>query len=94
MIKFIAKALNRAREAWQRDKSRGQKLRNILILVALSFILASSSSGFAQRQRRNFDPGPPRPTRKTNPWPWFLAFILLGVAWYPAFKNSKRDLER
>jgi hypothetical protein len=35
---------------------------------------------------------PARPQPGHNPWPWFIAFILLGLACYPAFKNSKRGL--
>ena len=92
MIKFIATASNRTRSAWQRGKPNGRKLCNIFILVVLSFILISGSVGFAQSQ--GFDPGPPRPKHETNPWPWLLAFVLLGIAWYPAFKNSKREMER
>ncbi len=88
MVKFIAIASSRAGAS----KSRSRRLRNILVLVALAFILAGSSPSFAQSG--GFDEAPPRPQTKTNPWPWFLAFILLGVAWYPAFKNSKREMER
>ncbi len=91
MVKFVAIASSRARGVWKRCKPRGRRLRKILILVALAFILAGSGSSLAQLSRRE---QPPRPQQKTDPWPWFLAFILLGVAWYPAFKNSKRELER
>ncbi len=88
MVKFTAIASCPARAG----KSRSRRLRNILVLVALAFILAGSSPSFAQRGRS--DEAPPRSQTKTNPWPWFIAFILLGVAWYPAFKNSKREMER
>ncbi len=86
MVKFTAIASSPA------GKLRSRRLRNILVLIALAFILAGNSPSFAQR--RGSDEAPPRPQTKTNPWPWFLAFILLGVAWYPAFKNSKREMER
>ena len=92
MVKFVAIASNRARGPWKPCKPCGRGLRKVLILVALAFILASSGASLAQTSRRQQPP--PRPPQKTDPWPWFLAFILLGVAWYPAFKNSKRELER
>ena len=92
MVKFVAIAPSRIRGAWKRCKPRVRRLRKVLILVALAFILAGGSASLAQRSGR--EQPPPRPPQKTNPWPWFLAFILLGVAWYPAFKNSKRELER
>ena len=92
MVKFVAIASSRARGVWKRCKPCGRRLRKVLILVALAFILAGSGTSLAQMSRR--EQPPPRPQQKTDPWPWFLAFILLGVAWYPAFKNSKRELER
>lgn len=88
MAKFIAIASNRAGAG----RSRSRRLRNVLVLIVLAFILAGSSPSFAQRAGR--ENPPPRPQAKTNPWPWFLAFILLGAAWYPAFKNSKREMEQ
>lgn len=88
MAKFTAIASSPARAG----KSRSRRLRNILILLSLAFVLACNSPSFAQRVGR--EEPPPRPQSKTNPWPWFLAFILLGAAWYPAFKNSKREMER
>ncbi len=92
MVKFIAIASGRAKGAWMRFKPRGGGLHKVLILVVLAFILAGGASP-AQGQRATPEQMPPRPQHKTDPWPWFLAFILLGVAWYPAFKNSKRELE-
>ncbi len=92
MIKFVTIASSRARGPWKSCKPGGRRLRKVLILVALAFILAGSGASLAQRAGR--EQPPPRPPQKTEPWPWFLAFILLGVAWYPAFKNSKRELER
>ena len=93
MVKFVAIASGLARGAWMRCKPCGRRLRKLLIVWVLAFIMASSIAGPAQGQRVRRQRPPPRPQQKTVPWPWFLAFILLGVAWYPAFKNSKRELE-
>ena len=92
MVKFVAIASGWAKGAWMRFKPRGGGLRKVLILVVLAFILVGSASP-AQGQRAGLEQVPPRPPQKTNPWPWFLAFILLGVAWYPAFKNARREQE-
>jgi len=73
-------------------KSGARPLCNILICIVLLCVLAFSNLGLAQVTQP--DPRPPRQQQTTNPWPWFLGFILLGVACCPAFKNSKRELER
>ena len=77
------------------SKGRGTgaaPLCKVLICIVLLCIFTLSGVGLAQGARGN--PQPPRQQQGTNPWPWFLAFILLGVAWYPAFKNSKRESQR
>ena len=92
MVKFTTIAARRARGHWKRCKPRGRRLRKVLVLVILAFILAGNGDILAQRRKQ--EERPPRPPQKTAPWPWVLAFILLGAALYPAFKNSKRELER
>ena len=67
-------------------------LRKVLVTITLVFILAVCTTALAQPRRGHDEPLPPRPQQTYNPWPWFIAFILLGLAWYPAFKNSKREL--
>lgn len=68
---------------------------NILVIVVLICMLAVGPAlgqrGSRGRERALEDP-PARPQPGHNPWPWFIAFILLGLACYPAFKNSKREL--
>ena len=92
MVKFITIALRRSRGDLKRRKLRGRCLCNVLILMFLAIILASSSDSLAQRARS--EQPPPRPQQKGNSGTWFLAIVLLGLAWYPAFKNSKREMER
>ena len=91
MQRFSAIVSGLARRIWGRRKCAGLKTRNLLVMIALAFVLAAGSPSLAQTRGRE---QPPRPQHKTYPWPWFLGFVLLGIAWYPAFKNSKRELER
>ena len=65
-----------------------------LVIIALVCVLSLSVTAWAQSRgtRERGEPIPPRPHQSYKPLPWFLAFILLGLAWYPAFKNSKREL--
>ena len=70
-------------------------LRKVLATITLVFMLAVCTAALAQPGRgyeQTLEPLPPRPQQAYMPWPWFIAFILLGLAWYPAFKNSKREL--
>ena len=73
---------------------RNRSLGKILATIAVLCILTFSTVAFAQSRRGThaLEPLPPRPKQAVRPWPWFIAFILLGLAWYPAFKNSKREL--
>ena len=67
-----------------------------MVTIAVTVVLVTASLSQAQRRRsisRALEPTPPRPQETTYPWPWLLGFVLLGLAWYPAFKNSKRELE-
>ena len=93
MVRFGQIVLGRSRAtrvgAWRRRRRLGK----LLISIVLVCILAGSSVSLAQRGGAR-EQQPPRPKQITNPWPWLVAFILLGLAWYPAFKNSKRELER
>ncbi len=91
MLRFGETLLNRSRGGHIGAGSGRQRLCNVFICIVLVCILAGSTAGLAQKGGRD---QPPRPTQSTDPWPWVLAFILLGLAWYPAFKNSKRELER
>ena len=75
-----------------RPKPR-RRLCRLIVSIAVIVVLATASLSLAQRGGRAMENSPPRPEETTYPWPWFLAFILLGLAWYPAFKNSKRELE-
>lgn len=68
-----------------------RSFRKALVVVTLVCILSLGVTAWAQRSPRG-EPVPPRPQQSYKPLPWFLAFILLGLAWYPAFKNSKREL--
>lgn len=71
------------------------RLRKALIVVSLVFTLVVSTTALAQPRHgygQAKDSLPPRPQQSHRPWPWFVAFILLGLACYPAFKNSKREL--
>ncbi len=77
------------------SKGRGTgaaPLCKVLICIVLLCIFTLSGVGLAQVAQP--DSRPPRQQKTTNPWPWFLAFILLGLACAPAIKNSKRELER
>ena len=70
-------------------------LRKVLATIAIILILAVCTAALAQPGRgyeQVLEPLPPRPPQAYNPWPWFIAFLLLGLAWYPAFKNAKREL--
>ena len=67
-------------------------LHKVLTTITLVFILAMCTAALAQPRRGHDEPSPPRSQQAYKPWPWFIAFILLGLAWYPAFKNSKREL--
>ncbi len=91
MVKFAAIVFSRSKGSVPRGRPVGRRFRKLWICIALAFIFATSSVSMAQGSG---GPPPPRPRPVTNPWPWFLAFILLGVTWYPAFKNSKREMER
>ena len=66
-----------------------------MVTIAVIVVLATASLSLAQRSRssRALESAPRRSEETTNPWPWLLAFLLLGLAWYPAFKSSKRELE-
>ena len=69
-------------------------LRKVLATIVLVFILAACTVALAQPRpgyKQTLEPSPPRPQQAYMPWPWFIAFILLGLAWYPAFKNSRRE---
>ena len=92
MVRFAAIVFGRARGTCMRAKPRRGRLCKVLIWIVLMCILAGSSPSLAQRIGR--ERLPPRPKQSTNPWPWFVGFILLGLVWCPAFKNSKRELER
>ena len=77
------------------DRLYKHSIFKILVIVFLICILAVGPA-LAQRspraRTRTFDTPPPRREHSYKPWPWFIAFILLGLACYPAFKNSKREL--
>ena len=71
------------------------RLRKALAVMSLIFMLVVCTAALAQPRYgpgQTKDPLPHRPQQTTRPWPWFIAFILLGLACYPAFKNSKREL--
>ena len=71
-----------------------RRLCRVLATVALVCLLSVSTVALAQRRgsEQALETLPTRPKDALRPWPWFMAFILLGLAWYPAFKNSKREL--
>ena len=71
-----------------------RRLCTVLVTVALVCVLSISTVSLAQggRSEQAIETLPPRPKHALRPWPWFIAFVLLGLAWYPAFKNSKREL--
>ncbi len=75
-----------------RGRPPGRALCKILIYIVLAGILFGGSVSLAQGSSKG--PPPPRPNASTNVLPWFLAFILLGLGCAPAFKSSKRELER
>ena len=79
-----------------RHRRRGGSFGKRLAAFVLVLLLAVSSVSLAQRSRGAgaHESVPPRPKQSIKPWPWLLAFVLLGLAWYPAFKNSKRELSR
>ena len=68
------------------------RLRKALAVMSLIFMLVVCTAAPAQTRHGSAEPLPPRPEKSYKPWPWFIAFILLGLACYPAFKNSKREL--
>ena len=64
-----------------------------ILAVAVLICILAVGPALGQRARgRVLETAPPRSEHSYKPWPWFIAFILLGLAWYPAFKNSKREL--
>ena len=77
------------------DRLCKHSIFKILAVVVLICILAVGPA-LGQRNPganvRVLEKAPPRTEHSYKPWPWFIAFILLGLAWYPAFKNSKREL--
>ena len=95
MARFVRVALVGEARGLCRPKSR-RRLCRFVLTIAVIVLLATASLSQAQSSRsasQALEPAPPRPHQTTNPWPWLLAFVLLGLAWYPAFKNSKRELE-
>ena len=92
MIRFGKKVFGRARWGGLMSKPRGHVVRKLLICLVLACVIFSGSVSLAQAGSRPADPPRPKPT--TLVWPWFVAFILLGLGCAPAFKNSKRELER
>ena len=76
----------------------GTRYSTVKILVIVVFICmlavgpALGQRGSRGSSERAFEKPPTRPQPGHNPWPWFIAFILLGLACYPAFKNSKREV--
>ena len=74
-------------------KPRGRFCRR-MVTIAVMVVLVTASLSPAQRgAARPMEPVPTRPQETTYPWTLLLAFVLLGLAWYPAFKNSRRELE-
>ena len=75
----------------------GSRYSTIKILVVVVFVcILAVGPALGQRTSRGrgrvLETSPARPQPGYKPWPWFIAFILLGLACYPAFKNSKREL--
>lgn len=75
----------------------GTRCSTVKTLVVVVFIcLLAVGPVLGQRasrvRERALEKPPTRPEAGYRPWPWFTAFILLGLACYPAFKNSKREL--
>ena len=74
--------------------SRYSKFKTLVVVMFICMLAVGPVLGQrASRVRgRSLETTPTRPQPGHNPWPWFIAFILLGIACYPAFKNSKREL--
>ena len=75
----------------------GPILRNLFVCAVLAGVLLFSTPALAQRGRRArttaLEPLPPRQTQPASGHGTFLlALALLGLAWFPAFKNAKREL--
>ena len=74
--------------------SRYSTVKTLVVAVFICILAVGPALG--QRtprvRERALEKAPTRPQPGYKPWPWFVAFILLGLAWYPAFKNSKREL--
>ena len=66
------------------------------LLTAVFICLLAVGPVLAQRtpraRRGALEASPTRPDPSYRPLPWLMAFVLLGLACYPAFKNSKREL--
>ena len=79
------------KELW--DRSFGKALVIMTLVCVLSLgLTALAQPRSARSAGKQGEQVPPRPQQSYRPGPWFLAFVLLGLAWYPAFKNSKREL--
>ena len=91
LYRLFCKALTRGLGHYKR---RGGGFGKALAVFVLVLLLTFSSVSLAQRGGGAREPVPPRPKQAVKPWPWLLAFVLLGLAWYPAFKNSRRELSK
>lgn len=89
MSRLEARVPCRGRASSNGRKSGVRSRCNTLICIVLLCMFAFCNVGLGQAESK-----PPRPAEATNPWPWFLAFIFVGVACFPAFKNSKRETPR
>ena len=75
--------------------SRYSAVKTLVVVVLICMLAVGPVWGQRASRGRGLaleSTTPTRPAPGHKPWPWFIAFILLGIACYPAFKNSKREL--
>ena len=95
MARLISLLFNLPAKGPSKREQHNGRLRKVLAVMSLIFVLVVYTTALAQPRQgygQTKDSLPTRPQQSHRPWPWFVAFILLGLACYPAFKNSKREL--
>ena len=74
------------------DRSNIVKTLIVAVFICLLTVGPVLGQRTSRTRERALEKAPPRPEAGYKPLPWLIGFVLLGLACYPAFKNSKREL--